>query len=191
MRAKSISTPATNASTMTALFQMSWVSAFVGDTLLCTNNQKNLAATFNMAFRIPNRGVETHSARFPYAAVYLANHSITVSRCSAFLWKAPLRMMSHLEWKHRRHRTPAQSPHYKSLGLEPCSTLVKVENSVNVGDSVQAPSEDSTLLCNNSGHLLFVINHLGIPIDLPLTLNTPSVWLIAHWSRVLIPWYWY
>ncbi|KAG5609659.1 hypothetical protein H5410_020940 [Solanum commersonii] len=62
---------------------------------------------------------------------------------------------------------------------------------MDVGDSVRAPREDSALLCNKSSHLLFVIFHLGIPIDLPLTLNTPSVWLTSHWSRILIPWYWY
>ncbi|KAG5580964.1 hypothetical protein H5410_051591 [Solanum commersonii] len=70
-------------------------------------------------------------------------------------------------------------------------TLVKVEKMVNVGDSVQAPCEDSALLCNNLGHLLFIINHLGIPIDFPLALDTPYVCLTGHWSRVLIPWYVY
>uniref|UniRef100_M1D8T1 Integrase core domain containing protein n=1 Tax=Solanum tuberosum TaxID=4113 RepID=M1D8T1_SOLTU len=44
-------------------------------------------------------------------------------------------------------------------------TLVKVKKSVDVRDSVQAPREDSALLCNKSGHLLFVIFHLGISIN--------------------------
>ncbi|KAG5580959.1 hypothetical protein H5410_051586, partial [Solanum commersonii] len=52
--------------------------------------------------------------------------------------------------------------------------LVKVEKLVNVGDSM-ALCEDSALPCNNSGNLLFAINHLGIPIDLPLAHNTPSL----------------
>ncbi|KAG5610354.1 hypothetical protein H5410_021635 [Solanum commersonii] len=60
-------------------------------------------------------------------------------------------------------------------------TLVKAKNTVDVRDSVQAPHEDSALLCNKSGHILFVIFHLGIPINLPLALNTPSVWLADHW----------
>ena len=68
---------------------------------------------------------------------------------------------------------------------------MKVKKTVDVRDNVQAPREDSALLCNKSGHLLLVISHLGIPINLPLALNTPSVWLASHWSRIIIPWLWY
>ncbi|KAG5611705.1 hypothetical protein H5410_022986 [Solanum commersonii] len=129
MQAKSISTPATSVGTMITLSHMSWLSAFVGDTLLRTNNQKNLATKFKVAFRIPNRGTAIHSACSPSAAM-VSSHPIT---------------------------------------------LVKVKKPVNVRDSVQAPSEESALLCNKLGHLSFVISHLGIPINLPLALNTPSV----------------
>ncbi|KAG5581283.1 hypothetical protein H5410_051910 [Solanum commersonii] len=57
---------------------------------------------------------------------------------------------------------------------------VKFKKPVDVEDSVQAPCEDSALLCNKSGHLLFVILHLGIPINLPLDFNIPSIWLADH-----------
>ncbi|KAG5615086.1 hypothetical protein H5410_014910 [Solanum commersonii] len=67
-------------------------------------------------------------------------------------------------------------------------TTVEVRGS---WDSAQAPHKDSALLCNKLGHLPFVISRLGIPINLPLALNTPSVWLAGHWSRIFIPWCWY
>uniref|UniRef100_M1DYG4 Uncharacterized protein n=1 Tax=Solanum tuberosum TaxID=4113 RepID=M1DYG4_SOLTU len=70
-------------------------SSISGDTLLRTNNQKNLATKFNVAFWIPNRGAVTHSARSPSTAIYLANHSVIASCRSTFLWKAPPRTMSH------------------------------------------------------------------------------------------------
>ncbi|KAG5585437.1 hypothetical protein H5410_045871, partial [Solanum commersonii] len=50
-------------------------------------------------------------------------------------------------------------------------TLMKVKQSVDFWDSVQAPREDSVLLCNKSGHLLF---------------------LAGDWNRIIISWcrYW-
>ncbi|KAG5600566.1 hypothetical protein H5410_031936, partial [Solanum commersonii] len=51
-------------------------------------------------------------------------------------------------------------------------TLVKVEQSVNVWNSVQAPCENSLLLCDQSSHFLFFIDHFGIPVYLPLALDT-------------------
>ncbi|KAG5594482.1 hypothetical protein H5410_035714 [Solanum commersonii] len=119
-----------------------------------------------MAFRIPNRGVVTHSACSQSATVYLANHNRTTESGDIGGVKLLYNLLTVSTWV---------SSHLV--------TLVKVKKSVDVGDSVQAPYEDSALLCNNSGHLLFVINHLGIPIDLPLALNTPY-W--PHHMRLLV-----
>ncbi|KAG5591675.1 hypothetical protein H5410_042189, partial [Solanum commersonii] len=41
-------------------------------------------------------------------------------------------------------------------------TLVKVEQPVNVWNSVQAPRENSPLFCDQLSHFLFVIYHLWI-----------------------------
>ncbi|KAG5599260.1 hypothetical protein H5410_030630 [Solanum commersonii] len=54
-------------------------------------------------------------------------------------------------------------------------TLVKVEQPVNVWNGVQAPRENSPLFCDQSGHFLFFIDHLCVPINLPLALDTPSI----------------
>ncbi|KAG5596526.1 hypothetical protein H5410_037758 [Solanum commersonii] len=65
-------------------------------------------------------------------------------------------------------------------------TLVKVEQPVNVWNSVQAPRENSPLLCDQPGHFLFFIDHLSIPVNLPLALDTPPIWLAGYRSGNII-----
>ncbi|KAG5572192.1 hypothetical protein H5410_061958, partial [Solanum commersonii] len=67
-------------------------------------------------------------------------------------------------------------------------TLVKVEQPVNVWNSVQAPCENSPLFCDQSGHFLFFIDHLCIPINLPLALDTPPIWFAGYRSGGIIQW---
>ncbi|KAG5630670.1 hypothetical protein H5410_002387, partial [Solanum commersonii] len=61
------------------------------------------------------------------------------------------------EWQHRTRKISAQSPRYKSLGFKP------------------------------SSHTCEVLKAGGcwgyIPINLPLALNTPYIWIADHWSR--------
>ncbi|KAG5585448.1 hypothetical protein H5410_045882 [Solanum commersonii] len=167
MRAKSISTPATSAATMIALSHVSWLSAFVGDTLLRTNSQKNLATKFNVAFQIHNRGAATHSAHTPSAAIGSERILVHGDRATE---------SGNIGGVELSHNLLTISPRVSSHPI----TLVKVKNLVDVKNSVQAPHEDSALLCNKLGLLPFVISHIGIPINLPLALNRPSVWLAGH-----------
>ncbi|KAG5576771.1 hypothetical protein H5410_056905, partial [Solanum commersonii] len=67
-------------------------------------------------------------------------------------------------------------------------TLVNVKQPVNVWNSVQAPRENSPLFCDQSGHFLFFIDHLCIPINLPLALDTPPIWFAGYRSGAIIRW---
>ncbi|KAG5599892.1 hypothetical protein H5410_031262 [Solanum commersonii] len=75
-------------------------------------------------------------------------------------------------------RTP-KSSHIGSIELP--------HNNLAIG--AWAPSDDSALLCNKLGHLLFVIFHHGISINFSLALNTPFVWLPSHRIRVVASWH--
>ncbi|KAG5580537.1 hypothetical protein H5410_051164 [Solanum commersonii] len=70
-------------------------------------------------------------------------------------------------------------------------TLVKTEQPVNAWNRVQAPRENSPLFCDQSGHFLFVIYHLSIPVNLPLALDTPPIWFAGYRSGSIIWWYGY
>ncbi|KAG5620830.1 hypothetical protein H5410_006048 [Solanum commersonii] len=65
-------------------------------------------------------------------------------------------------------------------------TLVKIEQPVNVWNRVQAPGENFPLFCDQSGHFLFVVYHLSIPVYLPLALDTPPILLAGYWSGNII-----
>lgn len=45
---------------------------------------------------------------------------------------------------------------------------------------MKSPCEESTLLIDQTKYYLLIIYHLVISIDLPLTLDTPSIWLLAN-----------
>ncbi|KAG5615660.1 hypothetical protein H5410_015484, partial [Solanum commersonii] len=145
--------------------------AFVGDTLLRTSSQKNLATKFNVAFRMPNRwdpfrdaAIRKEYTRQPkYNNLSLLNIPLESATLHDVPSVAKLRCVERP--RVTRGRTIEKSSDRGSIGsiklphnllaIRPwvsshLVTLVKVEQPVNIWNSVQAPREDSAIFCMDS-----------------------------------------
>ncbi|KAG5629879.1 hypothetical protein H5410_001596 [Solanum commersonii] len=65
--------------------------------------------------------------------------------------------------------------------------LVPLEKLVDIWHSVEAPGENSMLLCNYTYHLVLGILHLGVTTNLPLLLDAPPIRLSIYriWLVIL------
>lgn len=60
--------------------------------------------------------------------------------------------------------------------------VLEIKEYVHLWHCVQTPSEDSTLLSNQSFHHPLLIEHFSLPVYMSLPLQAPLVWFISNWS---------